>query len=129
MIAMRARFPGGSTWCALLLLSLLLLCSAVVSFGKFGAAILSLQLARISLASSLLPVMLDSPGWTVVQSPLLLVGIEVEAVQELTVVDNPGKALGGSRLPGLAALAPETSEHKRLMLSLSLLAAPRVLLA
>ena len=73
--------------------------------------------------------LLESPGWTVVQSPLLVVGIEVEAVQELTVADNPGKALGGSKLPGLVALAPETSEHRRLMLSLSLLAASRVLLA
>ena len=52
--------------------------------------------------------------------PLRLVGKILGTVSVMTGIANPGEALGGSLVSGLVALAPEASEHNRLMLELEL---------
>ena len=120
----RIRFPGGSARHVVLLL----FSSTAGALVALEVATLLLHLARVPLSFCSASVQLNSPGWAIVHPPLALVGNEAGLALELSAPNNPGEARGGSKLPCLVAIAPETSEHSRLMLSLSLPAASRTLL-
>ena len=130
IIVVRIRFPGGSAQHAVLLLlsftagAIAALEVATLLLQAFGLS----MLCAVSLLSCSILVHLNSPGWTFVHPPFALVGNEAGLALELSAPNNPGEARGGSKLPCLVALAPETSEHSRLMLSLYLPAASRNLL-